>query len=591
MFKNLSLQARMVSAFIFMGLLVLAVALVGWMNNTQLSQQLNKISINYLPSVDAIWQINDGQSLVLSAKRKLLDPTITDEDRQEALSAIDAGWTKITDGQKHYEAHQMTSQEEQIYNELKDALDKWRQFHAQFVTLDQQYNKLGIRNPWRQEADLIRDGKTNTPAFATVKTALDLRQQLGAIINNQGKGVFTQANEYSTQLLELNREGAKQAQTLAAKSLTDSGRWTMVGIILGPITAIVLGIIFSNTIARPLGAKIARVVGVAEQISVGDLTVQVDSVAQSNDEIEKLLTAFRRMTHNLNALIMQVQQAGIQVTTSATKISASGKQLEATATEQVAATNQVVATSREIATTSIDLTRTMEDVATSAQRTTLSATESQKSLEQMAATMQQLVRATDSISSKLEVISNKANNINSVVTTITKVADQTNLLSLNAAIEAEKAGEYGLGFAVVAREIRRLADQTAVATLDIEQMVKEMQSAVSAGVMEMDRFAKEVERGVDDVSHISLQLGQIINQVQDLTPQFAAVSEGMEAQTQGSQQISEAMMQLGEASVQTADALRGINGAIEQLNQAAQGLRREIARFKVNTDSIPSSAL
>ena len=78
------------------------------------------------------------------------------------------------------------------------------------------------------------------------------------------------------------------------------------------------------------------------------------------------------------------------------------------------------------------------------------------------------------------------------MTTITKVADQTNLLSLNAAIEAEKAGEHGRGFAVVATEIRRLADQTAIASYDIEQLVKEMQSAVSAGVMGMDKFSEEV---------------------------------------------------------------------------------------------------
>ena len=119
----------------------------------------------------------------------------------------------------------------------------------------------------------------------------------------------------------------------------------------------------------------------------------------------------------------------------------------------------------------------------------------QKGLSGMDQTMRQLAESTESIGSKLSVISERAANINLVVTTITKVADQTNLLSINAAIEAEKAGEYGLGFLVVAREIRRLADQTAVATLDIERMVKEMQYSVSAGVMEMDKFSEQVRTG------------------------------------------------------------------------------------------------
>ena len=132
--------------------------------------------------------------------------------------------------------------------------------------------------------------------------------------------------------------------------------------------------------------------------------------------------------------------------------------------------------------------------------------------------MRQVTEASGVISAKLAVLNEKAGNINQVVTTITKVADQTNLLSLNAAIEAEKAGEYGRGFAVVATEIRRLADQTAVATCDIEQMVKEMQTAVSAGVMGMDKFSEEVRRGAQDVQQIGTQLGSIIQQVQALTP-------------------------------------------------------------------------
>jgi methyl-accepting chemotaxis protein WspA len=101
------------------------------------------------------------------------------------------------------------------------------------------------------------------------------------------------------------------------------------------------------------------------------------------------------------------------------------------------------------------------------------------------------------------------------------VADQTNLLSINAAIEAEKAGEAGRGFLVVAREIRRLADQTAVATLDIEQMVRQMQAAVSSGVMEMDKFREDVRNGIGQTSTISEQMSQILDQVHPAVPQRA----------------------------------------------------------------------
>jgi methyl-accepting chemotaxis protein WspA len=277
------------------------------------------------------------------------------------------------------------------------------------------------------------------------------------------------------------------------------------------------------------------------------------------------------------SLIRKMQESGIQVTTSTTQLAASGKQLEATMTEQAASTNQVAATAKEIASTAQKLVKTMDEVEYTSQAAAQGADESQKELIHMEKTMRTLADSTSLISAKLGTISEKANNINSVVTTITKVADQTNLLSLNAAIEAEKAGEYGKGFAVVAREIRRLADQTAVATLDIETMVKEMQSAVSTGVMEMDKFSKEVEHAVENIQNIGTKLESIIEKVQILTPRFQQVSNNMEDQSQGASQISNAMVQLSEASLQTTEALREINSAISNLNEAAQGLRQEIS--------------
>jgi methyl-accepting chemotaxis protein WspA len=175
----------------------------------------------------------------------------------------------------------------------------------------------------------------------------------------------------------------------------------------------------------------------------------------------------------------------------------------------------------------------------------------------------------------------KANNINTVVTTITKVADQTNLLSLNAAIEAEKAGEYGAGFAVVAREIRRLADQSAVATLEIEQMVKEMQGSVSSGVMEVDKFSRDVSYYVEEVGNVSHQITGFIENVQGLVPQFGRVSQSMDEQYRGAEQISTAIAQLSDASAQTVQSLQETNNALALLDDAAQGLQREISQFEV----------
>ena len=315
--------------------------------------------------------------------------------------------------------------------------------------------------------------------------------------------------------------------------------------------------------------------------SMGEGADDVDPPRAAADELVRLVGAVRKMIRNLNGLIGQVQLSGIQVTTSATEIAASASQIEATVAEQATSINEISATSKEISHTSRDLVETMSGVTEVVHEAAALAGEGQDNLSGVASTMQRLVDATRSISARLSNINEKATNIGSIVSTINKVSDQTNLLSLNAAIEAEKAGELGLGFSVVAREIRRLADQTAVSTLDIEQMVKEMQSAVSSGVMEVDKFIDEVRRGVKEVGTISEQLGRIIEQVESVGPRFEIVYDGMRTQSTGAEQISQAMTHLSEAAGQTKESLREFHLATLQLNETVQDLRVEVSNFKV----------
>jgi methyl-accepting chemotaxis protein WspA len=350
-----------------------------------------------------------------------------------------------------------------------------------------------------------------------------------------------------------------------------------VAIVVVLLACVAVGLFQSSAVTGPLN----RLVAALEQMRQGDFTKRLD--LGRRDEFGVLGDGLNRLADDLSGIVGQVQRSGIQVNTTATEIAATAKEQQSTAHEIAATTAEIGATSKEISATSKELVKTMNEVNHVAEETANLAGSGQASIGRMESTMRQIMEASGSISSKLAVLSEKTANINSVVTTITKVADQTNLLSLNAAIEAEKAGEYGLGFAVVAMEIRRLADQTAVATYDIEKMVKEMQSAVSAGVMGMDKFSEEVRRGVDEVRQVSTHLAQIIHQVQTLTPRFQTVNEGMHAQATGAQQISETLTQLSEAAQQTAESLRQSNVAIEQLNGAARGLQTSVARFKLAT--------
>jgi methyl-accepting chemotaxis protein WspA len=364
-----------------------------------------------------------------------------------------------------------------------------------------------------------------------------------------------------------------------------------IKLILAGLLIILVSVLLAVFLARRLTNPLELTTSLAQKIATGDIQkareelagAQAAQIIQSGDETGELLSAFQAMTGNLDSLIGQVHRSGIQVTTSATEIAASARELESTVAQQAASTTQVTATSREISATADDLAQTMDKVNVSLNDTIGMAESGRKDLTQMEGAMRELVKATSSISSKLSVINDRANKISHVVTTINKISDQTNLLSLNAAIEAEKAGEFGRGFSVVAREISRLADQTAIATQDIERVVAEMQSSVATGVMEMEKFADEVRRGVETVALQSGQLTRIIDQVRLHGPQFTIVKDGMYGQSQGAQQISDAMGHLSLAAQQTKDSLHEFKLATEQLNEAIAGLQSEVSRFRISS--------
>ena len=565
MFKNQSMQARLIFAFVFMGLLVLIVALVGLSGSSRLSKHIDTLANNNVPSISGLWKVNEGQTQIESSERGLLDINLDKDGRQAEIDRMDNAWKQIQEGFQQYEATPKTETEKQLYNDFLKKWDAWRKAHEEFLRRNLQFENLKVLNPFENAAG----------AGAAISAFKQLEQQV-----ETNRQPFTQSTEALLALLQTNEDLAAETEHVSAKDVSQVGFWAFVAILIGPGTAILFGIFFSNTIAKPLGAKIAGVVDIAQKISAGDLTSQIP-LADQQDEVGQLQNAFYTMNKDLNALVNRIQQSGNQITGSADQITASGRNLEATVAEQVASTNEVTATAHQIAATSMELVKTMEQVAAMAEQTTVAAGNSQVNLNHIDSVMHQLLEATQVISSRLEVMHQRANNISRVVTTITVVADQTNLLSLNAALEAERAGEYGAGFSVVAREIRRLADQTAVATLEIEQMIKEMQAAVSIGVVEMNKFSQSVVDSVTDVSNTSDQIAQVIQQVQSLTPRFERVSQSVDEQSQGAQQISEAMEQLSQASQQTADSLRETNHALEQLDEAAHSLRTEITRFKV----------
>ncbi|KPC38143.1 MULTISPECIES: methyl-accepting chemotaxis protein [Pseudomonas syringae group] len=490
------------------------------------------------------------------------------------------------------------------------------------------YYSTLVRSAWGESyirtLELIAEGQARALTKQEKDQFQGFDENLQAQMNGYKKSIFDDADRDSFALFEKRREtysrmladvhakydsgdyagaraefygevnpvwltGRKQLNDLivANKQLADQATANIVNAVLAAKISMILSLLVAVLAAAACGLLLMRsimapmqlIVRILDIMRTGDLSTRLN--LSRKDEFNAVETGFNDMMTELTALVAQAQRSSVQVTTSVTEIAATSRQQQATATETAATTTEIGATSREIAATSRDLVRTMTEVTSAADQASILAGSGQQGLARMEDTMHQVMGAANLVNAKLAILNEKAGNINQVVVTIVKVADQTNLLSLNAAIEAEKAGEYGRGFAVVATEVRRLADQTAVATYDIEQMVREIQSAVSAGVMGMDKFSEEVRRGMFEVTQVGEQLSQIIQQVQALAPRVLMVNEGMQAQATGAEQINQALVQLADASSQTVESLRQASFAIDELSQVAVGLRGGVSRFKV----------
>ena len=357
------------------------------------------------------------------------------------------------------------------------------------------------------------------------------------------------------------------------------------------ITALLLAAALVSILAAGITAPLRKATRIAAAIADGHLKDARESLLMGNlpghekgeektkDEVSLLFQAMKRMIQNLDSLIGQVGRSSDQVSSSAARIADSVHQLEATVAEQAASTSEVSTTSKEISSTVTGLAQTMGRLTETASEAAQLATQGVTSLSDINATMKTLLEATVEVSGRLEILRTKTGNINQVITAITKVANQTNLLSLNAAIEAEKAGEYGPGFAVVAREVRRLADQTAIATLEIEAVISEMQTAVREGVAGIETYTEQTRSSSESIARISTDLGRVIEYTQQLSPQFETVNQSMQTQSESALQISEAMSQLNDAARQTREFLTAFLSASNQLKSAVDGLEVEVDRF------------
>ena len=469
----------------------------------------------------------------------------------------------------------------ELSKELQELEKKYRESHAVWA------QKLSVNAPGNEGVvarELLQESYRSAESFFRIvhgdwKEAIDRGDRAAAstITSDQLDPLF---EEHRKSILKALAAAETQVaiHEKDAREVMDQGRLIsiLVAVVVLALVAII-GSVILRSVLQALAAVTNRIRTMAE--ADADLTVRLN--IQSKDEVGILAGYIDQFVEKIASVLSGVKNATDSLGGTAVEMYATSKQQETTIHHFGASTTEIAAAVRQITVTGNELVNTMGEVENVAKNSAGLAATSRTGLAEMKLVMQQLADQSASISEKLEQINSKTKDISGVVVTITKVADQTNLLSVNAALEAEKAGEHGRGFLVVAREIRRLADQTASATLDIEHTVKHMQSAVSTGVMEMDKFSSHVTNSVTQVENIGATLTNIIESVEVMKNQFGSVSQGMNSQNLGAQQIGEAMGNLSDNVKVTIQSLGEFTKAADQMKNSVGALNNEVTRFRM----------
>jgi methyl-accepting chemotaxis protein len=411
-------------------------------------------------------------------------------------------------------------------------------------------------------------------------------------------GGYTSANQLADKI------GGQEA-----KELLDS--IALQAVVLGLIVNVGVGV-FAFFTSRTITKPIVKATEVATKLSQGDLTVSVGK-SKSNDEIGRLLTAEEDMVTNLKGIITEVNYAAQSVSSSAQQIAASGNELSSSVQQIASTVDQVSKGSQSQAQSLAKARQLVEDLSNTMNELAANAVESfevtrkvgslsekgSESAKEAGERMNKIIKVTNGSAQKVRDLVQKTNEITAVLDVIRQIADQTNLLALNAAIEAARAGEAGRGFAVVADEVRRLAESSAKSSEEIDAKLKQIQEDAQAVVGDIETSANEVNQGKLIIDSSLRSLDEIAVQIRSISENVKRLSDAAQVEVNKVKSVSANTNEIAAVAEQNAAATEEASAAVEeqtaqtqeiassanQMSELAAQLQNLISKFKINSDT------
>ena len=431
------------------------------------------------------------------------------------------------------------------------------------------------------EQDKIQFEKTNQAMNAYVEglnqvIALDGSNHEQAIVIANGEQA-QRASDYQEQLTLLREQNARQAIESgkeAARVYAHSVMVLIVVLLAAAMLTVILAIVFTRSIVSPITSSLR----LAEDIAVGNLAQGLE--VTGTDEAARLMSALNRMRENLRNTILEISGASAQLSTAAVEMTAITESADRTLQQQNSEIEQAATAVTQMSAAVEEVARNATSTSAAARQSSVSADLGNTRVNETLTAMNSLTGLVESSSDQVKSLAGKAQDISKVLSVIRAIAEQTNLLALNAAIEAARAGEQGRGFAVVADEVRALAHRTQTSTEEIEQMIGAIQSGSRAAVSSMLESTSQVYSTRDTAEQAGQSLRQITDSVLEINDRNLQIATASEEQAHVARDVDRSLISIRDLAVQSSEGTRQTLAASNELSRLSVDLNALVLRFK-----------